>query len=123
MKRSNEDSFIGNPYLDDADRPIYVLCQLMQQLSPDITNAGPLLPDQSQMAAAVAHYADVTCDTVLGGLADIGKLMSAVTSDTADSLPRLGRLIQHLSHEAQLMQETAADYRDASLQSCRKNPA
>jgi hypothetical protein len=115
---SPQDRPIHNPYLNDPDRPIYVVCYLMQQLPADITNAGPLTQGQSLMAEAVAYFADVTHETVLGGLAEIGKLMSDVTSNYADSMPHLGRLIQHLSVEAQFMQEAAANYRDAAMGLC-----
>ena len=91
----------------------------MQQLPPDITNVGRLTHDQSQMAAAVAFYANVICEVVIGGLAEIGRLMHEPDSGGADSMPNLGRLIQHLSVEVQFMQEACAHYRDASMEPCR----
>ena len=121
MQHANEEDSGRNPYLNDRDRPLYAVCRLVQHLPADITNAGPLTHDQSQMAAAVAFYAEAAYKTVLDGLTEIGKLISDVTSDYADRLPHLGGLIRHLSVEAQFMQETAADYRDAAMQPCRKN--
>jgi hypothetical protein len=99
-----------NPYLNDPDRPIYAICSLMQQLPANITDAGALTRNQVQMALALAHYADVTGETALAGLAELGKLMHESASTCADSMPPLGRLIQHLSVEAQLMREIAATW-------------
>jgi hypothetical protein len=99
-----------NPYLNDPDRPIYAICSLMQQLPATMPDAGALTRDQVQMAVALAHYADVTGDTALAGLAELGKLMHESESPCADSMPHLGRLIQHLSVEAQLMREIAATW-------------
>jgi hypothetical protein len=113
----NEDNFDSNPYLDEPNRPIYAVCRLMQQLPADITNVGPLTRDQLLMAAAVAFYAEITYETVIDGLAEIGRLMHA-SSGCADSMP-LGRLIQHLSVEAQFMRQAFANYEDASMELCR----
>ncbi len=121
MRRANEEDCERNPYLNDRDRPIHAVFRLVQHLPADITNAGPLTHHQSQMATAVAFYAEKSYETVLDGLAEIGKLLSEVTADYADRLPHLGDLIRHLSVEAQFMQETAADYRDAAMQPCQKN--
>lgn len=120
MRPANEEDCEKNPYLNDRDRPIYAVFRLVQQLPSDITNAGPLTHDQSQMAAAVAFYAEAAYKIIFDGLAEIGKLISDVTTDYADRVPHLGGLIRHLSIEAQFMQETAADYRDAAMQPCRK---
>jgi hypothetical protein len=107
-----------NPYLNEPDRPIYAVCRLMRQLPDDITNAGQLTRDQSQMAEAVAFYAELTYETLIDGLAEIGKLMHKASSGCADSM-LLGRLIQHLTTEAQFMREASANYGDASVQPCR----
>jgi hypothetical protein len=107
-----------NPYLNETDRPIDAICRLMRQLPDDITAAGPLTHDQSQMAEAVAFYTELTYQTAIDGLAEIGKLMRASGSACLDNIS-LGRLIQHLSVEAQCMQEASANYRDASMELCR----
>ena len=108
-----------NPYLDEPDRPIIAIFRLMWQLPDDITNAGELTPDQAQMALAVASYAHETKITLIRGLAEIGKLMHEAGPESGDSLPHFGRLIQHLAVEAEFMQDTAFDYRDAVKEFCR----
>jgi hypothetical protein len=115
-----EENSYRNPYLNEPERPIHAVCRLMQELPPDITNAGQLTQDQSQMAAAVAFYADVVCETVIGGLVEIGRLMHEPDAGHADGMPNLGRLIQHLSVEVQCMQAASADYRAASMEPCRQ---
>jgi hypothetical protein len=60
---THEENLHRNPYLLKQDHPIYAVCKLMQELPADITNTGRLTQDQSHMAAAVAFYADVICET------------------------------------------------------------
>jgi hypothetical protein len=113
-----EASTSHNPYLNDPDRPIFAVCRLMRQLPDDITNARKLTPDQAQMAHAVAFYAHEIQRTVVSGLAELGKLMHESESTCADSMPNLGRLIKHLSVEAEFMQDAAQDYKDAAMEAC-----
>jgi hypothetical protein len=108
-----------NPYLDDPDRPICAIFSLVRRLPNDITNARTLTLDQAQMAHAVAHYAHETQRTLMRGLAEIGKLMSWCDEECGDSMSPLGDLIQHLSAEAELMQDTAQDYKDAAMKACQ----
>jgi hypothetical protein len=110
----------SNPYLNEPDRPIVAVCQLMRQLPNDITNAPTLTLEQGQKAHAVAFYADATHRTVLRGLAEIGKLMGEPAFACADGISPLGDLIQHLSVEAELMQDTAQDYQDAAREAGRQ---
>jgi hypothetical protein len=109
----------SNPYLNEPDRPMFAVCKLMRQLPDDITNAPALTLEQVQKAHAVAFYAHATHRTVLRGLAEIGKLMGESTFASADGISPLGDLIQHLSVEAELMQDTAQDYKDAAREACR----
>jgi hypothetical protein len=108
-----------NLFMNDPDRPIYAVGSLMQFLPAEITDIKGLTPKQSKMAAAVAHYAAIIYDTNIDGIAEIGKLMHKAGSECPVSMSVLGRLIQHLSYEAQFMQQAAQDYGDASNEPCK----
>jgi hypothetical protein len=107
-----------NLFMNDPDRPIYVVGSLMQFLPAEISDIKGLTQRQSKMAAAVAHYAAIIYDTNIDGIAEIGKLMHKAGSECPVSMSVLGRLIQHLSYEAQFMQQASQDYGDAANEPC-----
>jgi hypothetical protein len=100
----------ANPHFKNVNRAPYELGNLLKKLPADFSEYEPLTSDTRLMAEAALQHANNANDALMDGLATIGNiLMTAALNEeggiSSRHLANLGKLIEHLAAEAELMQE------------------
>lgn len=107
-----------NPHFAHIDHAPYELGLLLQALPPNFSAYFPATPDARLIAEAAAQHAGNANDTIMAGLEALGcMLFSAGLNEDSPveggQLASIGCLIRHLAVEAQFLQLTEGNLRDA----------
>ena len=118
---------IQNKHYKNVERAPAEIGYLLQQLPANLSSESDFTPDLLKKIEAVESHATNASFAVLCGLIAVGDMLGTVMMEkesarniSADTLSKLGFLINHLSVELQFLHETESDMEFLRVEHAKK---